>query len=86
MAIVKRLEDLEHVVSNVVVCETLIQLAEISVTCVYELSDDRGSFSQWISHNINQFYYVHTFLESLQDLDLSSDLVFLDYRCNQSVI
>ena len=82
MAIVKRLEDFEHVVSDVVVREALIQLAEISVACVYKLSDDRGSFSQWISHNINQFYYVDTLLESLQDLDLSSDLVFLDYRCN----
>ena len=45
VAVVKRFEDLEHVVPDIVVREALIQLAEISVACVYEFSNDRGSFS-----------------------------------------
>ena len=80
MAVVKSFEDFEHVVSNVVVSETLVQLAEVCITCVYKFSDNRGSFSQGVSDHINQFNNVHSFLESLQNFDFSSDLVFLDYE------
>ena len=80
VAVVKSFEDFEHVVSNVVVSETLVQLAEVCITCVYKFSDNRGSFSQGVSDHINQFNNVHSFLESLQNFDFSSDLVFLDYR------
>ena len=80
VAVVKSFEDFEHVVPNVVVSETLVQLAEVCITCVYKFSDNRGSFSQGVSDHINQFNNVHSFLESLQNFDFSSDLVFLDYR------
>ena len=65
VAVVKSFEDFEHVVSNVVVSETLVQLAEVCITCVYKFSDNRGSFSQGISHNINQLHDIDTFLEGL---------------------
>ena len=80
VAVVKSFEDFEHVVPNVVVSETLVQLAEVCITCVYKFSDNRGSFSQGVSDHINQFNNVHSFLESLQNFNFSSDLVFLDYR------
>jgi len=79
VAVVKRLENFEHVVPNVVVCEALVQFAEIRVACVHEFRNDRGSFGQWISYDINKLYYIDSLLESLQDFDFSADLVLLDY-------
>ena len=79
MAVVKSFEDFEHVVPNVVVCEALVQFAEIRVACVHEFRNDRGSFGQWIPYDINKLYYIDSLLESLQDFDFSADLVLLDY-------
>merc|ERR1712187_902089 len=71
VAVVKRLEDLIHVVPDIVVSETLIEFAEVGIACVYELSNDRGSFGKRISDHVDEFDDVHTLLESLQNLDFS---------------
>ena len=77
MAVVERLEDLKHVVANIKVIEALVQFTEVSVTCVDELGDDGWCLRQWISYNVDQLNNINTMLQSLQNLDFSSDLVFL---------
>ncbi len=79
VAVVESLEDFEHVVANVKIVETLVKLAEISVACVHELSDNGRRLGQGISDNIDHVDNVSSMLECLQDFDLSSDLVLLDY-------
>ena len=65
MAVIKCFKNFKHVVPDVVVSETLVQLSEVSVACVDKFSDNRGSFSQGVSHNINQLHDIDTFLEGL---------------------
>ncbi len=81
VAVVQCLQDFEHVVSNVKVGKALVECAEVNITCIYVLHDQGGGFSHWISNDINQVDDVHTVLQSLQDLDLSSDLCLLHYNC-----
>ena len=80
VAEIESFEDLEHIVANVEVVERLIKFAEISVACVDEFSDDGGGLGQRISYDINELNNIDTVLESLEDLDFSSDLVLLNYR------
>jgi len=79
VAVVESLQDFKHVVANVKIVETLIKLAEISVACVHELSDNSRRLGQGISDNIDHVDNVSSMLECLQDFDLSSDLVLLDW-------
>ena len=65
MTVIKRFENFEHVVPDVVVGETLVQFSEVGVACVDEFSDNRGSFSQRVPHNIDQLHDIDTFLEGL---------------------
>ena len=65
MAVIKRFENFEHVVPDVIVSETLVQFSEVGVACVDEFSDNRGSFSQGVPHNIDQLHDIDTFLEGL---------------------
>ena len=62
VAIVEGFEDFEHVVPNVVVSEALVQLAEVSVAGVNKFSDNRGSFSQGVSHHIYELHDINPFL------------------------
>lgn len=79
MTEIKGLQDLEHVVSDVKVCETLVKFSEVSLTRVDELCDDGGCLGQWVSDNVDQVNNVGASLQSLQNLDLSSDLVLLHW-------
>ena len=65
MTVIKRFENFEHVVPDVVVSETLVQFSEVGVACVDKFSDNRGSFSQGVPHNIDQLHDIDTFLEGL---------------------
>ena len=78
MAEVKRLQDLIHVVSDVKVCEALVQLPEVSLTRVHEFCDNGRCLCEGISDDINQVNNVGASLQGLQDLDLSPNLVLLD--------
>ena len=79
VAIVESFEDLKHVEANVEVVEALVKFAEVGVTRVNKFSDDRGSLSQGVTDDINKLDNVDTVLQGLQDLDLTSDLVLLNY-------
>ena len=65
MAVIKCFENFKHVVPDVVVSETLVKFSEVRIACVDKFSDNRGSFSQGISHNIYQLHDIDTFLEGL---------------------
>ena len=76
---VKSLQDFKHVEANVKVVEALVELAEVRIACVDKLSDNRGSLSQWVSHDVDEVDDIRASLERLQNLDLTSDLVLLNY-------
>lgn len=78
MAEIKRLEDLVHVVANVKVVEALVELAEVSVARVDELSDNGRRLGQRVAHDIDQVDDVDSALERLQNFDLPPNLVLLD--------
>ena len=78
VAVVKGLEDFEHVVANVEVTEALVEFAEIGVARVNELSNNGWRFCQGVTYDINQLNDVYTVLQSLQNLDFSPDLVLFD--------
>ena len=75
VAVIERLQNLKHVVSDIEVVEALVQFAEISVASINEFSDDRWCLGQWVAHDIDKLNNVHTVLQSLQNLDLTPDLV-----------
>ena len=77
MAEVKRLQDLIHVVSDVKVCEALVQLSEVGLTRVHEFSDNGWCLGERISDDIDQVDNVGASLKGLQDLDLSPNFVLL---------
>ena len=80
VAVIKRLQNLEHVEADIEVVETLVEFAEISVTCIDKLSDNGWRLRQWVAHNIDQLNNVNAVLQGLQDLNLAADLVLLNYR------
>ena len=77
VAVVKSFQDFVHVVTNIEVSEALVKSSEIYITCIYVLHYQGGGLSHGISNDINQVDNVHSVLEGLQDLDLSSDLSLL---------
>ena len=79
VAVVESLQDLVHVKANVEVVEALVEFAEISIASVNKFSDNGWGLGQRVTDNVNELNNVNTMLESLQDLDLTSDLVLLDY-------
>ena len=80
VAEIEGLEDLIHIEANVEIVEALVKLAEVSVTGVDELSDNGGRLRQWVSHDVDQLNDVDATFKVLQNLDLSPDLVLLDYQ------
>ena len=80
MAVIKGLQDFEHVITNIKVVEALVKFAEVSITSINKLSDDCRCLRQWIAYYIKHVNNVDATLESLQNFDLTSDLVLLDYR------
>ena len=80
VAEIEGLEDLIHIEANVEIVEALVKLAEVSVTGVDELGDNGGRLRQWVSHDVNQLNDVDAAFKVLQNLDLSPDLVLLDYQ------
>lgn len=80
MAVIKGLQDFEHVITNIKVVEALVKFAEVSITGINKFSDDCRCLRQWIAYYIKHVNNVDATLESLQNFDLTSDLVLLDYR------
>ena len=80
MTVIECLQDFEHVITNIKVVEALVKFAEVSITCVDEFSDDCRCLRQRITNNIKHVNNVDATLESLQNFNLTSDLVLLDYR------
>ena len=79
VAKVKSLQDLKHVEANVKVVEALVQLAEIGIASIYKLSNNRRCLRQWVPYNINEIDNIRSTLKRLQYLDLTSNLVLLNY-------
>ena len=77
MTVVECSQHLEDVEANVKVGERLVESTEVYITSVYILHDQSRGLSHWVSHDINQVDNVHTSLQGLQDLDLTSDLSLL---------
>ena len=75
VAVIECLQNLKHVVSDIEIVEALVQLAEISVASINELSDDCRCLGQRVTHDINKLDNVHTVLQCLQNLDFTPDLV-----------
>ena len=80
MAVIKGLQDFEHVITNIKVVEALVKFAEVCITGINKFSDDCRCLGQWIAYYIKHVNNVDATLESLQNFDLTSDLVLLDYR------
>ena len=79
VAEIERFENLKHVEANVEVIEALIQLAEVCIARVDKLSDDRRRLGQGVPHHIDQVDDIRAASERLQNFDLSSNLVLLDW-------
>ena len=79
MAVIEGLEDLVHIVSDIEVSEALVESSEVNVTSVHILHDKSGCLSHRISHYIYQIDDVCAALQSLEDLDFSSDLGLFNY-------
>ena len=62
VAVIERLENLEHVVSDVEVSETLVECSEVNIPCIYVLHDQGGGLCHWVSHDVNQVDDIHTIL------------------------
>ena len=80
MAVIEGLQDFEHVITNIKVVEALVKFAEVSITGIDKLSNDCRCLRQRITNDIKHVNNVDATLESLQNFDLTSDLVLLDYR------
>ena len=80
VAVIKSLQNLEHVKADIEVVKTLVEFAEISVTCIDKLSDNGWRLSQRVANNIDQLNNVNAVLQGLQDLNLAADLVLLNYK------
>lgn len=80
VAVVQCFQDFIHVVSDVKVSEALIQSPEVNVASIYVLHNESGGLSHRISYYVNQVYNVDASPQSLEDLDLSSDLSLLNYN------
>jgi len=78
VAVVKRLQDLEHVETDVEVGEALVEGAEIVITSLDVLHDQSRRFGQRIPDHIDQVNDVDATANGLQDLNLTSDLRLLD--------
>ena len=78
MAVIEGLQDFEHVITNIKVVEALVKFAEVSITSIDKLSYDRRCLRQRITNDIKHVNNVDATLESLQNFDLTSDLVLLD--------
>ena len=79
VTVIEGLQDLEHVVANVEVIEALVKFAEVGITRVNKLGDDCRCLRQWITNDIKHVNDINATLERLQNFDLTSDLVLLDY-------
>ena len=79
MAVIEGLQDFEHVITNIKVVEALVKFAEVSITGIDKLSYDCRCLRQRISNDIKHVNNVDATLESLQNFDLTSNLVLLDY-------
>ena len=79
MAEVKSFQNFIDIVLNIEISKSTIKLPKILVSSVNILHNKCWSFGGWISDYIKQAYYVNTTSESLQNLDLSSDLSFLNW-------
>lgn len=79
VAVIECLQDFEHVITNIEVIEALVKFAEVGIARVDKLSDDRRCLRQRIANDIKHVNDIDTTLERLQNFDLTSDLVLLDY-------
>ena len=79
MAVIEGLQDFEHVITNIKVVEALVKFAEVSITGIDKLSNDCRCLRQRITNDIKHVNNVDATLESLQNFDLTSNLVLLDY-------
>lgn len=77
VAVVERAKHLKDIVSDIEICEALVESAEVDIAGVNILHDKRGRFGHWIADDVNQVDDVDTALESLQNFDLTSDLGLL---------
>ena len=76
---VECLEHLVDVVSNVIVSEALVECPEVDITSVNVLHDESWCLSHWVSDDINEIDDIHSTLQSLEDLDFSSNLSLLNW-------
>lgn len=77
VAEVEGLENFKHVETNIKVSEGLVESSEVHIASIHILHDQSGSLSHGIAHNVNQVHDVHSILQSLKDLNLSSNLSLL---------
>lgn len=78
VAVVQGSQNFEDVVSDVEICEALVESSEIDISSVHVLHDKCGSFRHRVSHYVQQVYDVDSVLQCLEYLDLTSYLGLLD--------
>jgi hypothetical protein len=78
VAVVKGLQDLEHVVADVEIVEALVEFAEVSIASINELGDNGGRLGEGVTDNVDQLNNVNAVLEGLEDLNLAPDFVLLN--------
>ena len=83
VAVVESLEDLEHVVADVEVIETLVEFAEIGVASINEFCDDGRSLGQGVARDANHVDNVGAALEGLEDLELTTNFLLFNCRSQE---
>ena len=78
---VQGLEDFVSVVPDIEVRKSLVKSAEIAVTCLNKLHNERRGFGQRVAHHVKQIDDVLAVFEGLQDFDFTANLGFLDCAC-----
>ena len=82
VAVVKGLQHLVDVESDVVVSEALVQSSEVNISGVYILHDQSWGLGHWVSHHVDQIDDIHSASKCLQYFDLPSNLGLLNWLQN----
>ncbi len=75
---IKRLQHFEDVVADIEISECFIKRAEIHVSCINKLHNQRRGFRHWITNDVKKIDDVDPVSKCLQYFDLAPNLSFLD--------
>ena len=82
VAVIESTQNLKNVVTNIKVCETLVQCAEVYITGINVLHYQSWCLSHWITYHIDKVDDVYSALKSLENLNFTSYFGLLNWLEN----